>query len=64
MSAAEHTLRFEAALIRAEWNWARAAACPWWSPVRRWCLIRRARACELDAERHFDLAVHTAKAAA
>jgi hypothetical protein len=28
----------------AAWKYARAAACPWWQPIRRALLVRAARA--------------------
>ena len=61
MAPADHMLRFEAEIIRAEWNWARAAACPWWSPVRRWCLVQRAQSCDRAAAMHFELAGQAAR---
>ena len=61
MAPADHMLRFEAEIIRAEWNWARAAACPWWAPVRRWCLVQRAQSCDRAAAMHFELAGQAAR---
>lgn len=46
------------ALTRADWTWARAAACPWWAPVRRVLLVRRARGLERAAD-HYLLALAT-----
>lgn len=56
-----HLLRFQAAATRAAWNRARAAACPWWAPVRRAILLRLARQQEREARMHFELAVADAK---
>lgn len=46
---------FQAACARADWNLARAAACPWWAPWRRWILLHRAEHHVWEAEPHAEL---------